>query len=157
MNVRLLVLATLIAAPLCSAITAQGSSIQKSDLRVLYVGDDPEAPKIMFADSADARTVELYQERNSAFTAFLTRRFANVSMVHGDDYNAELSDDVDVTIFDTRPKALTPSSRDIDPDTGEMDYKPATYLPDDFDRPALMISANSPVIGEPLGLKLDWL
>ena len=140
-----------------SSHTSEASPRAKSALRVLYVGDDPAAPKIMFADSADERTKELHSERTPAFTRFLGERFEHVTVVFGDDYSVGLSDAVDVTIFDTRPKALTESVRGTDPDTGESTYKPATYLPESFDRPAITISANSPTIGEPLGLKLDWL
>ncbi len=139
-----------------TATAPQGTSA-KSDLRVLYVGDNPEAPKIMFADSADARTKELYSERTPAFAAFLGERFEHVTVVFGDDYTTELSDAVDVTIFDTRPKALAEAVRGTDPVTGESLYTPASYLPESFDRPAITIAANSPTIGEPLGLKLDWL
>ncbi len=158
MNLLTLPLAAFAAtASLAGGAAQEAGPAGKSDLRVLYVGDNPEAPKVMFADSADKRTVELYKERTPAFTAFLNERFEHVTVVFGDDYTVELSDQVDVTIFDTRPKALTKAVREVDPETGEMNYEPATYLPKSFDRPAITISANSPTIGEPLGLKLDWL
>ncbi len=53
-----------------------------------------------------------------------------------------MSDAVDVTLFDARPKALSQAKRGTDPVTGETSYKPAEYLPMDFDRPALMIAEN---------------
>ncbi|MEM7261108.1 MAG: hypothetical protein AAF488_03895 [Planctomycetota bacterium] len=131
-------------------------SAKKSDLRVLLVGHDPAKPRMPFADRSE-RTVELYKERTAAWEKFLRSRFEHVQVVHGPDYNVSLSEDVDVTVFDCRPKHLTPTKREVDPKTGVMDYQPATYLPIEFDRPAITISENSPVIGEPLGLKLDWL
>ncbi len=160
-----LALPMLAVATLLTAAAAQDSSQDsapdtpraKSELRVLYVGDNPESPKIYFADSADARTKQLYSERTPAFTAFLGERFEHVTVVFGDDYTTDLSDAVDVTIFDTRPRALSKAVRGVDPETGQSTYVAATYLPQSFDRPAITISANSPTIGEPLGLKLDWL
>lgn len=123
----------------------------KSDLTVLFVGQDPENPVISFADPTDKRQLELYTERTGAFEKFLNQRFHNVKVVFGSDYNAKMSDSYDVTIFDTRPKALTEAVRE------EGNYTPPTFLPMDFDRPALLISENSPRIGEGIGLKLDWL
>ncbi len=149
------------AARLGAAITAgaqaQESRQDKSPLRVLLVGHNPESPNIMFADLGTSRTVELYKERTAAFTEFLNQRFSEVTVVFGANYSVEMSDQVDVTIFDTRPKKLKEAKREVNPDTGEMDYEPAEYLPISFARPALMIAENSPQIGEPLGLKLDWL
>ncbi len=136
---------------------AQDVPPHKSDLRVLFVGHDPADPKVPFQDLATDRTYALYQERTPAFEEFLRQRFRNVQVVFGDDYRVGMSDEVDVTIFDARPKELTPVKREVDPDTGETLYEPASYLPLSFDRPALLIAENSPRIGEPLGLKLDWL
>ncbi|HEX5051915.1 MAG TPA: hypothetical protein VFZ65_09100 [Planctomycetota bacterium] len=133
------------------------SPATKSGLRVLLVGQDPAAPKLPFADMAKERTLRLYRERTAAWEALLRYHFENVRVVHGEDYAIEMSNDADVTIFDCRPKALTPRVDEKDPRTGERIYKAATYLPESFDRPALMIAENSPLIGEPIGLKLDWL
>ncbi len=137
--------------------TGAAAPTKKSELRVLFVGHDPAAPQVPFADMAKGRTLELYKERTPAFDAFLRERFSHVTVVYGPKYTVDMSDQVDVTIFDSRPKALTPSQRDVDPKTGQTHYKPATYLPETFTRPALTISENSPRIGEPVGLKLDWL
>lgn len=138
-------------AVLClTAVAHAQTEAEKNDLEVLFVGNDPEAPKVPFADLAKPRTYALYRERTAAFEALLRVHFENVRIVHGADYTADMSDDFDVTIFDTRPKALTQAVR-------EPVYKAATYLPESFDRPALMIADNSPRIGEPMGLKLDWL
>ncbi len=139
----------------CGALAAgevpQNQADDKSDLKILFVGQDPENPVIVFADASDKRQQTLYKERTGAFEKFLSERFNNVKIVFGADYTAEMSDSFDVTVFDSRPKALTEAVRDDD------DYTPPTYLPLDFDRPALLISENSPLIGEGIGLKLDWL
>lgn len=126
-------------------------------LRVLFVGHDPAAPKIASYDADNPRTQALHRERTAAWESLLRYHFANVKVVHGDDYAVAMSDDVDVTIFDTQPKAITEAVRGKDPVTGKNTYKAATYLPESFDRPALMISQVSSRIGEPLGSKLDWL
>jgi len=129
----------------------------KSDLRVLLVGHDPEAPKVPFKDMATERTFELYRERTAAFTEFLIEHFESVQVVYGDSYMTEMSDTVDVTLFDARPKQLSEAGEVTDPETGVTSYQRAGYLPIEFDRPALLIAENSPLIGEPIGLKLDWL
>jgi len=129
----------------------------REPLRVLLVGHDPAAPKIMFSDMAVARTEQLYRERTAAWEALLRYHFRDVKVVYGSDYRVEMSDAVDVTIFDAQPKAITAAKRGKDPVTGESTYQAATYLPESFDRPAILIAANAPTIGEPLGLKLDWL
>ncbi|HPF12777.1 MAG: hypothetical protein H6830_06755 [Planctomycetes bacterium] len=138
-------------------LQASPQAATKSSLRVLLVSHNPEAPQVPFADMATERTWELYRERAAAWKALLDQHFESVRLVYGPDYTADMSNAVDVTLFDARPKPLRPSGTVLDPITGQETYQPAQYLPDDFDRPALMIAENSPLIGEPLGLKLDWL
>ncbi len=143
----------------CSSIGAQDGSKPsgekqsgaKNGLRVLFVGHDPDAPKVMFRQLAKERTYALHRERSGAFEALLRYHFESVRVVYSDDYRPEMSDSVDVTVFDAPPNTLPPVAGSSDDNT------PATYLPHTFDRPALMISGTSPRIGEPLRLKLDWL
>lgn len=146
-------LAVLLVVPIAECQGAEN----KSDLRVLLVSHDPANVHVPFADMASERTMVLYAERAELFEALLKEHFNHVRMVYGDNYTADMSNEVDVTLFDSRPKPLRAAERAKDPVTGETDYRPAEYLPADFDRPALMIAENSPMIGEPLGLKLDWL
>ncbi|MFT4511494.1 MAG: hypothetical protein ACI89X_004157 [Planctomycetota bacterium] len=133
------------------------ASAAREDLRVLFVGQDPANLKVMFSDMAVERTHQLHRERTAAWESLLRYHFKNVTVVHGEDYRVAMSDDVDVTVFDVPPKTLTAAERGVDPDTGKPTYQSATYLPESFDRPAIMIGASAPRIGEPLGLKLDWL
>ncbi|MFT7619178.1 MAG: hypothetical protein ACI97A_002828 [Planctomycetota bacterium] len=142
---------------LAVGLNAQETTKEDVGLRVLLVAHDPEAPSIPFASSATSRTYALYRERTAAFEALLRYHFKHVKVVYGADYTSAISDNFDVTVFDARPKALSPSSRNENPTTGEIDFKPARYLPESFNRASLTISDNSPRIGEPLGLKLDWL
>lgn len=129
----------------------------ENDLRVLLVGHDPARPETGMVDTDRARSLPLLRERTAAWEALLRYHFAHVTLVYGADYTVAMSADHDVTVFDTRPKALTEAVRGKDPQTGESTYQAATYLPESFDRAAITISDNSPRIGEPLGLKLDWL
>lgn len=129
----------------------------EDDLRVLLVGQDPAAPQVGFADAENPRTLPLLRERTAAWEALLRYHFANVTVVYGADYDATMSDAVDVTIFDALPRPLAAAVREQDPETGEMSYEPPVYLPEDFSRPALGIASMTPRIGEPLGTKLDWL
>lgn len=136
--------------PFVVTLAVAGSAAAQGEPSVLLVGNDPEAPRIPFRDHAKERTFKLYRERTAAFEALLRYHFEKVEVVHGADYDVAMSDDFDVTVFDTLPKALTTAVR-------EPEYRAATYLPESFDRPALMIADVSPRIGEPIGLKLDWL
>jgi hypothetical protein len=153
LRTALYLFAVLMVAPL--GVCQETSS--KSDLRVLLVSHDPANIRVPFADMEDERTVALYAERAELFETLLREHFTHVKMVYGGAYTASMSDEVDVTLFDSRPKELIKSKRVKDPVSGEMDYRLAEYLPRNFDRPALMIAESSPTIGEPLGLKLDWL
>ena len=120
-------------------------------LRVLLVGHDPAAPQVPLPALANERTGALYRERTAAFEALLRYHFEDVRVVYGEQYRVEMSDEVDVTVFDAPPRALTPSNTD------GGGHSSVAYLPASFDRPALMIAQTSPRIGESLGLKLDWL
>jgi len=132
---------------------------KQDDLRVLLVGHDPDDPKVMFRQLATERTFQLHRERTAAFEALLRYHFERVTVVYADDYLPKMSDDVDVTVFDVVPRALTAEVREFD-EAGKFDsdsYRAPTYLPKSFDRPALMTAGVTPRVGEPLGLKLDWL
>ena len=135
MSLRTIALLTCLVAGAPSAAALQDDAA-KSPLRVLLVTHDPASPKVSFPDMATERTYELYRERGEAFATLLREHFADVQVVIGEDYSVDLSDAVDVTVFDARP---------------------GDDLERSFSRPALMIGETSPRIGEPLGLKLDWL
>ena len=151
-----LTLSVLALALCCTGLAAQVAPA-KSELEILFVGHDPKAPQRPFGSAFDGndRLKQLYMERTQSFTKFLRSRFEKVRVVLAAEYRVEMSNEVDVTIFDARPKPLTKQTNRVDPKTGQR--VPASYLPRSFDRPALTIAENSPRIGEPLGLKLDWL
>lgn len=159
MNSNLFRATVLLLALAISVPAQQPRGVHHSDasLRVLFVGHDPDAPQIASYDKDDPRKQALFRERTGAWEALLRYHFTNVTVVHGKDYKVEMSDAVDVTVFDSVPKALTKAQRGKDPKTGKPTYRAATYLPTSFDRPALMIANVSSRVGEPLGSKLDWL
>lgn len=155
---RILCSATLSLLACAVSLAAQGKTPHfENDLRVLLVANDPNAPTVGMAERDRPRTLPLLRERAAAWEALLRYHFANLTVVYGADYRADLSSEHDVTIFDTRPKALVEAVRGTDPETGKRTYQPPEYLPANFDRAAITIADNSPRIGEPLGLKLDWL
>ena len=123
---------------------------EKSDLRVLYVGPDPDAevnvPEYISGPEAE-RMVELKQERLPAFQALLEEHFEVVKTIPADDYRAEMSHDFDVTIFDEYPPAVR---------TVELDgWEKSLRLPDDFDQPALMVGEIGPVMLGRFGFDLQ--
>lgn len=140
-------------------IGAEPKSAKKNDLRVLLVGHNPDDPKVMFRQLATERTFRLHRERTAAFEALLRYHFERVTVVYADDYLPKMSDDVDVTVFDVVPRVLTAEVREFDEDGkyNPNSYRAPSYLPESFDRPALLTAGVTPRVGEPLGLKLDWL
>ncbi|MEM1453437.1 MAG: hypothetical protein AAF957_28520 [Planctomycetota bacterium] len=118
------------------ALAGPQENAPKSALRVLLVAHDPSSPQVSFPDMATERTHALYSERRDAFAALLREHFQNVRVVHASQYTPAMSGEEDVTVFDARP---------------------ARELDRSFSHPALMIGETSPRMGEPLGLKLDWL
>lgn len=129
------------------------SSPAKSALRVLYVGPDatvdPKKPSYLSGDGAK-RFAKLTRERPAAFRALLTQHFESVQFVTGEEFDAEMSKAVDVTVFDVLPKVLRTST-----DQGWRRYR----LPDGFDQPAVTVGEVGPMmIGRfGLGLKIDHL
>ena len=142
---------TLLAASALCAV-ALAAPAEKSALRVLYVGPDPDDPPEVpsYITHAD-RHVELVVERMPAFQAFLEEHFEQVTVVKVADYDASMSDEHDVTVFDAQPKPI---------DTVEVDgYPRKVRLPPDFDSPAVTVGEVGPfVLGRfGFGLKIDHL
>ena len=144
LQLRRALLAVAFFAPLAGAQSDPAETPERSALRVLLVGHDPANPRVVFPQLAKPRTHELYRERTAAWHSLLREHFEDVTLVHAAKYRPAMSQRVDVTVFDAQPP-LGPGRLSM------------PLLPSDFDRPALLIAENSPGIGEPLGLKLDWL
>ncbi len=137
------------------------AQIQKSPLKILFVGYDPAKPmpvsKGLYPGmmSKEGFTAE-YPVRMPAFKGLLEQYFETVTTMDCRDWNPTDSDPYDVTIFDFNTKVLEPSRRGKKAN-GEDDYVPPRYLPDNFSKPVVFIANTAADMGEKIGLKLDWL
>jgi hypothetical protein len=122
----------------------------KVKLSVLYVGGTANMdPMLMAPGSVDSVALAAsVKERMAHFTKFLKKNFTNVKLIEGKDYTPEMSAAYDVTVFDGR----TVPFRKGDRMKGERD----SYLPESFDRAAVMIGHMSEDLGRSLGNKNDW-
>jgi hypothetical protein len=124
----------------------------QSDLRVLYLGPDPEQqPNIREFIPNRARAAQLVKSRAAEFRALLEAHFKTVAVVTPDTYKEPMSDNYDVTIFDATPLPI-----------GEQKRMGATLpllLTSSFARPALCIGAVTWRLVGRIGLnrKLDHL
>lgn len=112
-------------------------ALEKVQLKVLYVGYNPEKSMpsdVVYYSTSPAVVAKMYKTRMSDFKLFLDSRFQEVKVVDVRDYKAEMSNEVDVTIMDAGP----------------------VKLPEDFNRPMILMHAMAPNVGLPKGLKFDW-
>ena len=138
----------------CLCIGAQ-AQVKKSDVSVLYVGGSADMDAIgEKVDSAELR--KSVAERTASFEKMLKHYFKTVKAVQGADYEMGMSENYDVTIFDGKPKELTPAKLVQDEQGNPVDYTPATYLTEDFDRPAIVVAEMGSTLGSSIGLKTDW-
>ncbi|TNJ46961.1 hypothetical protein KFZ70_05915 [Tamlana fucoidanivorans] len=135
---------------------------QKSDIKVLYVGFQPERdmPKRLgfyVTGSLDnERFKEEYPKRYSAFIDYLNSYFKVVKGVDARDYDSSLSAEYDVTIFDHIPDPKTNAVEEKDENGQTIGYKPPKYISDEFDHATIFIGHTAPVMSSPVGSKLDW-
>ena len=137
-------------------------SMQKQNIRVLYVGYDPAVPipdslqdKISITGGASPErfTVE-YASRMPAFKTYLENYFITVKTVDARSYEMNMSADYDVTIFD---EVIRPwKARVYERKEGRTIYEPAKFLTEDFSYAAIFIGHTAPTMGESVGSKLDW-
>lgn len=150
------VLPTLLATCLCAAALAT----EKSDLRVLYVGVNPETAQLSSMESSfqiDAdRLLEFKKARTPSFERFLSQHFAVVDVVFADEYTESASDGYDVTVFGDETTPIKEAVREQN-DDGSWLYEPAVYLTAEFDRAAILIDTMSPRVSLPHEYKMDWL
>lgn len=146
---KLLLFAALLCSILCcNTVQAQRT---KSPIKVLFVGYNLAAGQV--PAESDMHTEEgsrPYAQdsiRMPAFKALLDKYFAVVKTEDYRQYKPEDSGPYDVTIFDYPTTAIEKGSG----------KGPSKYLPDNFTRPVIFIANTAPVMGESLGLKLDWL
>jgi len=156
MRKSFVILPTLLAACWCTAVLAT----EKSDLRVLYVGVNPETAQLSnmessFQINAD-RLLEFKKARTPSFERFLSRHFSVVDVVFADEYTEPASDGYDVTIFGDDTTPIKEAVREQNED-GSWLYEPAVYLTADFDRAAILIDTMSPRASAAHEYKMDWL
>lgn len=139
---------------------AEAKEPGKSDLKILYVGTDPQKP-LTERDKLggfEDRKIELRKTRAADFESFLNKYFDQVSVIYGDDFKEEMAADYDVTIIDTYlPAAVEKGGMVTDPNTGEEKYIQPKYLTEQYDAATVMIGEPSAFIGEGRQLKIDHL
>lgn len=132
---------------------AQHQEQEKSDLRILYVGPNPNpdtAEQIRPSQTLTGKHLErkkkLALDRPRAYEAFLRRFFHNVKVMTSVDYQPSDSAAYDVTIFDRVPGFVA----------GQVRY---VSLPRDFSKAAIMIGATGPGVLQQAAFdsKLDHL
>jgi hypothetical protein len=108
----------------------------KIPLKVLYVGYNPDRPmpaNVVYYSTVTSEIEKAYKTRMADFKAFLNSRFSSVTLIDARDYDSSMSEQADVTIMDAGP----------------------VKLPENFDRPMVLMHAMAPNIGLPIGLKFD--
>lgn len=123
--------------------TCAPQQTDKSKLRVLYVGGNPDMER-----GGEASV----KERMASFEKMLNNYFTSVTVVHADDYTQQMSYDYDVTVMDGRPKEITPMFMDQEKGI----YLKPGYFTEDFDKPILTIGALGDELGRRIGTKNDW-
>lgn len=140
------------------------AQIKKEPLSVLYVGYDPSIPMDPAITKSETATGGMQAERFlgdvntrfGSFESYLKQYFSKVRTVDARSYKRELSAEYDVTIFD---QVVTPwkKQENVKEADGRSKNQPAQYLNEDFDFATIFIGHTAPVMGQSIGLKLDWL
>ena len=131
------------------------AGIKKSNIKILYVGGSANIATVTSKVDSTILNASVKQ-RMASFEKFLKQYFKKVTVIHAEDYTPELSDGYDVTVMDGKPRILQPEIRETDAIGKVIKYARAGYLPQDFDRPMVLIAELGSVLGERIGLKLDW-
>lgn len=140
---------TLILTLCLAAILLPCRMAAKHNISVLYVGGSPNRGVVMGLSGDSAKLAASAKERAADFTRFLRSRFKKVKSIDASDYQAAMSDNYDVTVFDGRPK---PHSV-----TADSKGRPVVrMLPEGFDRPTVSIADASAAIRAGSGSKNDW-
>ena len=134
--------------------------IEKSGLKILYIGADPNQPlsdKEKSRTSHPERAAEFRKTRTPDFEQFLKQYFTTVDVIFSKDYKEEMSAKYDVTIVDDYLPVLSGGYKK-DPKTGKItSYETRKYLSEEYDHATLMIGEPSAFTGEGRQLKIDHL
>ncbi len=140
---------TLILTLCLAAILLPCRMAAKHNISVLYVGGSPNRGVVMGLSGDSAKLAASAKERAADFTRFLRSRFKKVKSIDAADYQAAMSDNYDVTVFDGRPKPYSV--------TADSKGRPVVrMLPEGFDRPTVSIADASAAIRAGSGSKNDW-
>lgn len=126
----------------------------KSDLKILYVGGSPEM-ETMIHRVEPSVLEKSARKRTAAFEKLLKRYFKKVEVVDARDYVPEMSDRYDVTIMDGIPPELRPAQEIVNQEGIVIDRRNPAYLPEDFDRPIMLIAEIGDRVGSRIGVKTD--
>lgn len=132
------------------------AQIIKSDLRILYVGGSADVATGFGANPKPEIVQKSTAERIAAFEQMLNQYFQIVKIIDAKDYVPTMSEEYDVTIFDGKPRELMPGVRKTDAQGRVVKYVQPEYLPQTFDRPAIMLAEMGETLGRSIGLKTDW-
>lgn len=129
-------------------------SIQKSNLKVLYVGGSPNFSNETYK-KPEEREADV-SRRMASFEQLLNTYFVSVTTVSAKDYQTVLSDSYDVTVMDGIPGSKTYAA-DFDPKKMKYPlFEQLSGLPRDLTRPVLFIGEAGEQLGRSIGLKFDW-
>lgn len=138
-------------------LSSQSYCQKNNKLRVMYVGYNPaasvEIPKGRFETEAQYNQK---LRRWSDFGMFLYQHFENVSMVNAPDYTTDMSDKVDVTIFDATPKVVRKQIIEKDANGKVIKFHATRFLPEDFSAACITIGSIGGTIGRGHKSKIDW-
>ncbi len=126
-----------------------------ADLKVLYVGGQPDVETMGGRTHSAEESENSILERMASFETFLKSKFTVVEVIRGKNYAPEMSDTFDVTIFDGHIPVIEQAFRGYDIN-GNQVYNRARMLPYDFNRAAITIASMSEVITRAIGSKNDW-
>lgn len=140
---------TLILTLCLAAILLPCRMAAKHNISVLYVGGSPNRGVVMGLSGDSAKLAASAKERAADFTRFLRSRFKKVKSIDAADYQAAMSDNYDVTVFDGRPKPYSTT-------TDSKGRHVVRMLPEGFDRPTVSIADASAAIRAGSGSKNDW-
>lgn len=128
------------------------ADIVKSNLKVLYVGGSADVATGFGREVEPEVLQKSIAGRIASFEQMLKEYFETVQVIDAAEYKPEMSAQYDVTIMDGKPKSLT-TEREITDDYGR---KQTWYLPENFDRPVVLIAEMGEILGRTHGLKTDW-
>ncbi|PKQ63905.1 hypothetical protein BZG02_07800 [Labilibaculum filiforme] len=157
---NLVIVKLLVCVLFCSVIGVANAQESNKDIKVLYVGYNPEKPKPenygRVFGGAPERLEKDYQTRWPAFKAYLEEHFTSVTCVDPRDYKQEMSSKVDVTIFDELTTPIKEEVKEYDTNGKLVKYAKSEYLTSDYKNATIFIGKCAPDLGRSLGSKLDW-